>query len=421
MRILVEPGSYTCMNMGDVAMMQVCVSRLTELWPGAHIQVVTQAPERLAFFCPNAEPILESGKEYWFRDKIFGRLQNYLSSGLRLRLQAVETALRRNCPLAVGSLFAAKRRLKHRDFGGISNFLNAVLCADLVVASGTGMINDEFRDRALQMLATLDMANRHGIPTAMVSQGIGPVTDTGLLASLQRVLPKVRVVTLRERLLGPTILEQIGYPLDRVLAAGDDALQLAFDNRSDALGSAIGVNLRIATYSQVDVNIVNAVRHALEIAATELNTSFIPISILFRDDSDLKSTLALISGYEDRSLNAAVMTPLDVMRRIGRCRLVVTGSYHGAVFAVAQGIPTVAVAKSPYYVGKFQGLEDQFGEGCQLVDWSKGACAEDLVGAIRRAWSSAPELKPTLLKTTQEQIRSTDDAYRTLHSCVSQR
>src|SRR5438270_4036138 len=180
MRILVEPGSYTCMNMGDVAMMQECVSRLAELWPGSHIQVVTQAPERLAFFCPNAEAILESGKGYWFRDMIFGRLPNCLSSDLRLRVQATETALRRRFPLAVGSLLAAKRRVKHLDFRGMSNFLKAVLCADLVIASGTGMINDEFRDRALQMLATLDMANQHGVPTAMVSQGIGPVTDPGL-------------------------------------------------------------------------------------------------------------------------------------------------------------------------------------------------------------------------------------------------
>jgi len=98
----------------------------------------------------------------------------------------------------------------------------------------------------------------------------------------------------------------------------------------------------------------------------------------------------------------------------------VTGSYHGAVFAVAQGIPAVAVAKSPYYLGKFQGLQEQFGQGCQLVNWSNGACAEDLSAAIHRAWNAAPELKPTLLKTTQAQIRSTDDAYRTLHSCVSQ-
>jgi len=68
------------MNMGDVAMMQVCVSRLAELWPGAHIGVVTQSPDRLAMFCSNAMPIIESGKEYWFEDKLFGKGMNFLPS-----------------------------------------------------------------------------------------------------------------------------------------------------------------------------------------------------------------------------------------------------------------------------------------------------------------------------------------------------
>src|SRR5213080_2293093 len=107
MRIVVEPGSYTCFNMGDVAMMQVCLSRLAELWPGAQIQVVTQSPERLTLFCPNAVPILESGKEYWFRDKLFGRfgrLQEYLPPPLRIGVQKSETALRRRLPSVVGSL-----------------------------------------------------------------------------------------------------------------------------------------------------------------------------------------------------------------------------------------------------------------------------------------------------------------------------
>ena len=37
-RLLVEPGSYAMLNLGDVAMLQVCVERLRELWPGALIR-----------------------------------------------------------------------------------------------------------------------------------------------------------------------------------------------------------------------------------------------------------------------------------------------------------------------------------------------------------------------------------------------
>jgi len=419
MRIVVEPGSYTCMNMGDVAMMQVCVSQLAQLWPGAHIGVVTQSPERLALFCPDAFPIVESGKEYWFQDKLFGGILRYLPPAVRSHMQASETALRSRHPAVVSRLLTIKRRIMRMNSRGLSGFVNAVLHADLVVASGMGMVNDEFSNRALQMLATLDLANRRGIPTAMLSQGIGPVSDAGLLAAMRAALPKVRFISVREHLQSPQILKIVDYPSDRIVQVGDDGLQLAFENRVHAVGSAIGVNLRVAKYSQIVANIVNAMRGALENVATTLATSFIPIPILFRDDSDFKTATALISGYEDRSVGAPVMTPLDVIQRIGRCRLVVTGSYHGAVFALGQGIPAIAIAKSPYYLGKFKGLQEQFGDGCELIDWSNSVDREELVCAIQRAWNSAAELKPILLKVAEDQIRNATDAYRELHASVS--
>lgn len=419
MNIVVEPGSYTCMNMGDVAMMQVCVSRLNELWPGAQIGVVTQSPDRLALFCPDAFPIVESGKEYWFQDKLFGGVLNFLPPALRAELQRSEPSLRDRWPLGVSSLLATKRRLKRMDNEGLSGYVKTVTHSDLVVASGMGMLNDEFRDRAMQMLATLEMANRHGVPTAMLCQGIGPVSDPGLLAAMKRVLPEVRVISLRESVHGQQVLKAVDYPSDRVVLAGDDGLQLAFENRTDILGSAIGVNLRVANYSQIEGNIVSAMRHALESVATKLGTSLIPVPILFRDDSDFKTATNLISGYEDRTCGAPEMTPLDVIQRIGRCRVMVTGSYHGAVFALGQGIPAIAVAKSAYYLGKFEGLQDQFVDGCQLIDWSDHVDAEELIEAVDRAWISASEFKPQLLKCAKNQIRKVTDAYRRLHASVS--
>jgi polysaccharide pyruvyl transferase WcaK-like protein len=419
MRIVVEPGSYTCMNMGDVAMMQVCVARLAEIWPNSQIQIVTESPERLTLFCPNAVPIIAAGKDHWFEDNLFGRLQGFLPPGLRPALQRSERALRHRFPSGVGSLLVMKRRVKSLDSRGILPFIKAILHADLVIACGTGMINDEFRSRALQMLATLGMANQHGIPTAMVCQGIGPLTDLGLLASLKAILPKVRLISLRERLLGPEILKRLNYPPDRIALAADDGLQLAFDHRSAVLGGSIGMNLRLAKYSQIDANIADAIRPALKTIADRLAISFTSVPILFRENSDVKAIAALIAGFEDQWSGAPVMTPFDVIQRIGRCRLVVTGSYHGAVFALGQGIPAVTVAKSPYYLGKFKGLQEQFGDGCQLIDWSNHVRIEELISTVHRTWNSAAELKPTLLRVAEEQIRSSNNAYLKLHRSVS--
>lgn len=56
-----------------------------------------------------------------------------------------------------------------------STWLDALAGADLVVASGGGFITDVFQQYALSVLRLLHDATRAGKPTAMLSQGIGPI------------------------------------------------------------------------------------------------------------------------------------------------------------------------------------------------------------------------------------------------------
>jgi hypothetical protein len=122
MRILVEPGSYTCLNMGDVAMLQVAVSRLTALWPDARIGIVTQDAERLRSYCPTAIAVHEAGKRAWLKGRISGRLQHKLPSPLSGIVEATELAWRRRVPTLVGSLLAFKMKLRHQEVSGMKEF-----------------------------------------------------------------------------------------------------------------------------------------------------------------------------------------------------------------------------------------------------------------------------------------------------------
>jgi len=418
-RILVEPGSYSCLNMGDVAMLQVAVSRLTALWPDARFGIVTQAAELLRSHCPAAIPVLEAGKRAWFQGRIFGRLQRQLPSPLSGMLEAAERGARRWMPSLVGSFLAFKMKLRHKEFGDMKAFLEAILGADLVIAAGTGMITDHFHQRAIDLLDTLDMANRLGIPTAMFSQGLGPVTEPGLLAKMRIVLPAVQLIAVRENLVTPRLLESVGVSRHRILSPGDDAVELAFNHRAQNLGNAIGVNLRIAEYSQVDPAMVESVRAALQNSATKYGSPFVAIPILCRDDADLKAIRRLLSGCDNYPDDRAQPdTPLKVIAQISRCRLVVTGSYHGAVLAVGQGIPAVALARSQYYLNKFFGLREQFGDGCEVIELEDDQFPEKLTAAIDRAWSRAEELKPSLLTAAEKQILSGTNAYRRVADLV---
>jgi colanic acid/amylovoran biosynthesis protein len=107
-----------------------------------------------------------------------------------------------------------------------------------------------------------------------------------------------------------------------------------------------------------------------------------------------------------------------VIRRTSECRLVVTGSYHAGVFALAQGIPVVALAASDYYRDKFFGLADQFGAGCRVLEMRMPGFASQLGPVIGEFWHRAPALRPGLLRAAENQIKAAQAAYQELPALV---
>jgi colanic acid/amylovoran biosynthesis protein len=114
-------------------------------------------------------------------------------------------------------------------------------------------------------------------------------------------------------------------------------------------------------------------------------------------------------------------TPIDLIRQIQRCRVVMTGSYHAGVFALANGIPTIGLAKSAYYVDKFLGLADMFGSGCEVVRLDQQDHPEALRRALDRLWHAAPEIRPALLASAEQQIAAGHAAYRRISDLVTAR
>jgi hypothetical protein len=55
--IVVEPSDYILRNAGDMAMMQVALTRLAARWPDAEIAVFSDVPDRLPPFAPNVRAV----------------------------------------------------------------------------------------------------------------------------------------------------------------------------------------------------------------------------------------------------------------------------------------------------------------------------------------------------------------------------
>jgi colanic acid/amylovoran biosynthesis protein len=201
-----------------------------------------------------------------------------------------------------------------------------------------------------------------------------------------------------------------------VVTTGDDAIDTVYSHRSPQLGNAIGVNLRMSWYSEISDELLNAVRQPLQEAARQVGAPLVQVPISRHPEEDDSGVCRyLFDGYESIAEPAHDLTLVEGMvEEIGRCRVMITTSYHGGVFALAQGIPVVAWLKSRYFAAKLYGLANQFGVGCEVVILDEGDVQERLKTAILSAWNSSERIRPRLLDAAGAQLAASKAAYERL-------
>jgi colanic acid/amylovoran biosynthesis protein len=299
----------------------------------------------------------------------------------------------------------------------VSEFIDAMEEADLVVASGGGYITDDFPEMVEGVCGVLAVAQRLGKPTAMFGQGLGPLRDPRLRKLARAGMAGLQLITLREDLKSPSVATELGIPKRHVEITGDDAIELAHDLRSTHRGTKLGLNIRAANYSAVAPSDLHPLRAVIKRIASDLGAEPQVLPISFFNKQDMMSTNALLDRSEAAEL-PRLHGPEDVIRLVGECRVVITGSYHAGVFALAQGIPVVGLAKSSYYRDKFEGLAAQFGEGCVCLNLGGRDLPEKLHKTTLELSTAAERLRPLLLERAEFQIRCAQNAYGRLQEML---
>jgi polysaccharide pyruvyl transferase WcaK-like protein len=379
-RILVVPGSYELLNLGDVAMLQTAISRLEEIWPSPSVDVITSSPARLSAYLPSGvRPLDAEGQRRW--------------SHTRGRAEVEEPAA--------------------REFG------EALRVADLVLVAGRGGMTDVIEDDTLAILDILAAANHRGTATAMVSQGFGPLESPHLRARAIEVLPHVDLVAVRDAQRSAPLARALGVGGDRLLVAGDDAFEAVRRHRPTPgpVATQLGVNVRIAHYSGLEDGALEVVGRAVREFTLSRGAEPLPIPISnYGHESDLARTAALLG--RPAGAFAGASTPAEAVEIAARCRALVSVSYHAALFALAQGVPTVCVAGSPYYRDKLAGLADQFGAGCEVIGLDEPALRDRLGEAMIAAWEAGPDVRGALVQAAERQAQRSASAYARLHDLV---
>lgn len=428
MRIVVDtalntgPAEYS--NMGDVAMLQVGVRRLQRLWPSARIEVMTDSPANLALFCPGAIALPRAGRDMWISpDALIGGFSRRVPRGVSV----VVSDLGRACRLRYPAVFRwlLNSRLSIRDGRNVrpdvDAFLDAIEHANLFIVCGAGGFTDTTREWNESTLNTLEEAIQRKVSVAMFGQGLGPLSDPDIMAASRKTLPKVRLLSLRGARGGSDVAESLGLDLSQIATTGDEAVEMAYEAREQEPGHAIGINLRVASYSNVNEKALGWLRPILHEFARRHGVPLVPVPIAFHAwASDHLVIRQLLQGFDDHTDGGATLdTPLKVIQQVGRCRMVVTGAYHAAVFAMSQGIPVVGLSASDDYSAKFLGLADQFGLGCETVGLGSPDRSERLALALERVWLSAERVRLPLLEGARRQIALSQSAYERLKEQLS--
>src|SRR5262245_4994661 len=409
MRILVEPSDFVMHNSGDIAMLEVGVTRLSRLFPRASIHVLSSVPDSFPRWASNVQPLAAASRHA------------YVAQARRHRGKPAAHVVRRGIVRRwLRKFFRAPDNSRSSE---IQAFIDDVSCSDLVIATGMGGITDVFPQFAFALLDTFDLAIRRGKVTAVMGQGIGPLTNPELVAYAREILPKIDLIALREGKAGGPLLRALGVPADRIVITGDDAIDMAYERHPvETSGRALGINLRVASYSEVDGPIVARVREAVQHSARRLAVPLLPLPISrYQGEADHLTLRELLSGFNESDGGASIDSAREVIDQIGMCRAVVTGSYHPAVFALALGVPVVGLARSQYYLDKFHGLADQFGVGCEVILLDTPDVESAISAAIERAWRSADAVRPQLLEAAARQVELQRAAYSRLSELVSAR
>lgn len=406
MNILIE-SSNANHNWGDASMLHVAIRRLVELFDDVDITLLKPHPAFERSY-RHAEVSSLGADNYpaWTRER---RLWHHLDT---MAPGGVDYLVNQ-WPTLANWITRGKMKAIGRDPAPRTAFLERFETADMLIVSGGGFITDVFTSTAEDVLNLIMLAHRKDVPVFMFGQGIGPLTSSRLRSKARRALPKVQRIALRERKTSRPLLRELGVPSRRITVTGDDAVSLAYSNHPETLGDGIGINLRVAFYSKLSSELYETLGLVLSEVAGDYEAPLRPIPINYAgSDSDVDSIRQILhyAGVESDG-GASLGSPEAVIRQVGRCRVVVTGSYHGAVFALSQGVPVVGLSRSNYYDTKFHGVADMFGAGCTVLRTDRSDFTRALKGAIRTAWVTAPDVRLRLLEAAKHQVKKANNAY----------
>jgi polysaccharide pyruvyl transferase CsaB len=274
-----------------------------------------------------------------------------LLAGLRAADAGVTPVVLSGDPAATEALHGVAARPR-MGFGAVQAALRK---ADLLVSGGGSLLQDVTSLRSpLYYLGVLGLAQRAGVPTAAIAQGMGPLRAPWNRALARHVLDATRVISVRDEA-SAAFLHDIGVTRPPIEITADPAFLLApeetprlaewWDAHIPADRPVIGVALRRWPHHNPPAR-YTAIADGLAALAAETGAFLLFVPMQYADDLPVSVQMAGWTPAESRVLDVP-LTPRETLAVVGRCGCIVAMRLHTLIFAAARGVPALGIAYDP--------------------------------------------------------------------------
>ena len=377
LRVLVV-SSGGVLNYGDDAILLSTLQRLRRLRPQAVASVITDGPH---------VPRL-------------GRLGAWLGTCDEFLSGVSHDDLRRGCQDDRALVSELTQYFPLSTARGVN-----LRAFDLVLLAGGGNLCRHFPEIVARRAAIAAAANSHGVPYLITGQGVGPIAEAqhSMLSFLVRGATAVGTRDVCSR----QLLRQMAAEHARIDVVGDDALGLRCVSRDESrrflVQAGVPADRPLLAFQAREASYVGLSRRELQATADQVDRfaaaagfEIVALPINMQAQGTEADLLAQLAASSPRRAAWHLPRPEgDVALIAGlvkACQAVLTHSFHMAVFALEERIPTLLFSGSEYYELKAAALRSAFGVPVP-IGAAVGMPAEQIAQALAllasSPWSTA--------------------------------
>ncbi len=387
-------------NAGDFAITLESLKQLYRLFPDSHITIAMNDPDSYAKKNNHHREVVVPSLFTWFRSSesrgFSSAFRTYLMAPFMLMVSIV---------IGIGYRFGRTSWL-NRLPEPYRSTVTAYCEADLVVSVGGNFIYSRGHKAGLPLLSPLFMiayATVCGKPMYMLPQTIGPLEKFWERLAVGVTLGLFRRVLVRDPQ-SMEVIRRLPIEVRDVILCGDLAFAFSDDREQDAVAFLdrydVPRNMPLLGITLIDwgsqyppFKKQGAYELAVELAAEHFVKSHDGHVVIFSQvcgptaaDDDRHTARRIHRRLVDRGLHKQVhlideeLDPYKLRSAYGEMDLFLGSRLHSNIFALAQGVPVIAIAYQDKTVGvmRMLGLD----EWCVRIEDVDGESLIDLVGTL---------------------------------------